>query len=127
MEFATDKPIFRQVADYCVANIRAGNWPSEQRIPSTKELAIELAVNNRTVMKAYDGLSDAGVIYQRRGLGYYVAPDALDHIRKMYRDSFQTNSIPALRREMELAGITPEELIKLLNVSDDLIDSHSAL
>lgn len=127
MEFSTDKPIFRQVADYCVANIRAGNWPSEQRIPSTKELAIELAVNNRTVMKAYDDLSEAGVIYQKRGLGYYVAPDALDHIRELYRGSFQANILPALRREMELAGITPEELIKLLNVSDNLLDSHSAL
>ena len=127
MEFATDKPIFRQVADYCVAQIRAGRWVGEGRIPSTKELAVELAVNNRTVMKAYDDLSEAGVIYQRRGLGYYVAPDALDHIKELYRGSFQTNFIPALRREMELAGITPRELIELLNVSDDSVDTHSAL
>ena len=115
MEFATDKPIFRQVADYCLSQIRAGNWACDGRIPSTKELAIELAVNNRTVMKAYDDLSDAGIIYQRRGLGYYVSPEALDNIQIFYRKEFREQTLPALRRAMELAGLTAEELFSLLN------------
>ncbi len=115
IEFATDKPIFRQVADYCVAQISSGSWPADERIPSTKELAVDLTVNNRTVMKAYDDLSDAGVIYQRRGLGYYVAPDALDKIRELYRKEFMATTVPALRSAMKLAGITPLELLELLS------------
>ncbi|MDE6513098.1 MAG: GntR family transcriptional regulator [Muribaculaceae bacterium] len=98
-----------------MAQIRAGRWEVECRIPSTKELAVELAVNNRTVMKAYDDLSDAGVIYQRRGLGYYVAPDAPDKIRELYRREFLTSILPPVRLAMELAGLTPEEVMELLS------------
>lgn len=114
MEFAADKPIFRQVADYCVAQIGSGAWVEGGRLPSTKELAVSLAVNNRTVMKAYDTLSDAGVIFQRRGMGYYVAENAGERLRDLFRREFIESTLPNLQREMESADISPEELFKLL-------------
>ncbi|MBD5326274.1 MAG: GntR family transcriptional regulator [Bacteroides sp.] len=113
-EFSADKPIFRQVADHCIARIRSGAWAASERIPSTKELAVELAVNNRTVMKAYDDLSDSGIIFQRRGLGYYVAPDASERITAFFRREFINSTVPELRRKLELSGISPEELLELL-------------
>lgn len=114
MEFATNKPIFRQVADHCIAQIRNGAWTEGERIPSTKELAVELAVNNRTVMKAYDDLSESGIIFQRRGLGYYVAPDAAEKITAFFRREFIDNILPELRTQLELSGLLPEELLDLL-------------
>lgn len=114
MEFATDKPIFRQVADHCIGHIRCGAWLPGERIPSTKELAVDLAVNNRTVMKAYDDLSESGIIFQRRGLGYYVAPDAAEKMTAFFRREFIDTTLPELRRQLDLSGITPDELIELL-------------
>lgn len=114
MEFAADKPIFRQVADYCAEQISSGAWGEGERLPSTKELAVELAVNNRTVMKAYDLMSEAEVIYQRRGMGYYVSENASDKLREFFRREFIATTLPNLRREMLRAGISPEEVACLL-------------
>lgn len=119
MEFVPDKPIFRQVADYCSRHILDGEWAPEQRIPSTKELAVTLAVNNRTVMKAYDDLSDAGVIYQRRGMGYYVSADACGRLRNMLRSDFISTTLPDLIARMRLAGLTPADLLALLTEATD--------
>lgn len=106
MEFSADKPIFRQVADFCTSRILEGQWAPEARIPSTKELAIQLAVNNRTVMKAYDDLAAAGVIYQRRGLGYYVAENATSLLRDILRQQFIDHTVPDIIAQMRTAGIT---------------------
>lgn len=114
MEFAADKPIFRQVADYCAEQISSGAWPEGERLPSTKELGVELAVNNRTVMKAYDMLNEAEVIYQRRGMGYYVSENAGDKLREFFRREFIASTLPNLRREMLRAGMSAEELSALL-------------
>lgn len=114
IDFVADKPIFRQVADYCARRILDGTWAPDGRIPSTKELAVTLAVNNRTVMKAYDDLSEAGVIYQRRGMGYYVDTDAAENLRDFLRHDFIANTLPDLTARMRLAGITPADLLTLL-------------
>ena len=76
MEFSDTKPIFRQIIEYCYLRILSGEWEVGGRIPSTKELAVTLAVNNRTVLKAYDEMHDLGVIYQKRGLGYFISAEA---------------------------------------------------
>lgn len=114
-DFSTDRPIFLQVADYCNRQILSGAWQPEQRVPSTKELAIALGVNNRTVMKAYDDLSDSGIIYQRRGMGYFVAPDAVACMQTQLRREFFENDMPALAARMRMAGVTPEQIAEWLN------------
>lgn len=106
IEFVADKPIFRQVAEYCSGCILEGRWPTGERIPSTKELAVELAVNNRTVMKAYDDLAAAGVIFQRRGMGYYVADNAVGLMRDLLRREFIDVTVPDIIARMRRAGIT---------------------
>ncbi|MCM1309539.1 MAG: GntR family transcriptional regulator [Bacteroides sp.] len=106
MEFSADKPIYRQVADYCTSRILEGRWTPGERIPSTKELAVELAVNNRTVMKAYDDLATAEVIFQRRGMGYYVADNAVALLRDLLRQRFINNTVPDVIAAMRAAGIS---------------------
>ncbi len=69
MEFNENRPIYKQIIDYCFSHIMSGEWAYESRIPSTKDMSVTLAVNNRTVLKAYDDMHALGVIYQKRGLG----------------------------------------------------------
>lgn len=115
MEFAPDKPIYRQIVDYCCQHILSGEWPAAQRIPSTKELSVALAVNNRTVMKAFDDLHAAGVIYQKRGVGYFVADTgATDRINALMRAEFLQFTLPEFITRMRMAGLTAADILPLL-------------
>lgn len=114
MEFNESKPISAQVTDYCSQSIMSGRWHPGDRIPSTKDLAVQIGVNPRTVMKAYDELAAAGIIYQRRGMGYYAAADAPDRILDMRRRRFISETVPALRSTIAELGITVDELGRML-------------
>lgn len=111
MEFEGDKPIFRQVTDYCHRQVLDGVWAPEERVPSTKELAVNLTVNNRTVMKAYDELAEEGVIYQRRGMGYFASPDAPERVREALRRQLLGETASRLAQRLRLAALPPEELL----------------
>ena len=87
-----------QIIDFCHRQVLSGAWAPEERVPSTKELAVTLTVNNRTVMKAYDELAAEGVIYQRRGMGYYAAPDASERVREALRRHLLADTAPPPRR-----------------------------
>lgn len=116
MDFSNNKPIYKQIIDYCYGKIMAGEWETDGRIPSIKELSVAMAVNTRTVLKAYDDMQDLGVIYQRRGLGYYVSPDASDIILTERRKEFYEVTLPQFMSEIELLGISREELLSHINL-----------
>ena len=71
-------------------------------------------MNNRTVMKAYDSLAEKGVIYQRRGLGYYVADGAVELIMKLQREEFMKVSVPEIARKMRELNISLDDLTERL-------------
>ena len=56
MEFKTNKPIYQQIVDFCFSKILTREWRAEERVVSVRELSTQLAVNSRTVMKAYEYL-----------------------------------------------------------------------
>lgn len=114
MDFNENAPIYRQIADWCEENIISGQWAAGERIPSTKELCMQLQVNNRTVLRAYDGLADDGIIYQRRGMGYYVADEAASRILEARRSRFLKETVPAIAKAMRQLGISGSEILPLL-------------
>lgn len=114
MEFNSNKPIYRQIADYAFARILGGEWQPGARVPSVRELAVALAVNNNTVLKAMDFLQERGVIYPRRGMGYYLADDAREQVMAARRHEFFDETLPSIAAEMSMLGITPAELLEAL-------------
>jgi len=103
------KPIYLQMADALCDEILSGNLRDGDKIPSVREYAAELGVNPNTVVRAYDALSSSGVIYQKRGLGYYISDGAKDKVTGTLREKFMRESLPQIRRMMSLLGISPEE------------------
>ena len=83
-------------------------------IPSVRELTSELGVNNRTVLKALDELQDLKVIEPRRGIGFLLAPNGVDIIRKERKREFFENTMPEIIDEMRLLGISSEEVAAIL-------------
>lgn len=117
MEFSQDKPIYRQIIDSCYARILSGRWQQGERVPSVRELAVEVAVNTHTVLKAYEFLQSHGIIVARRGLGFYLAPDAVEQVNAARREEFFAVTLPAVAAEMKLLGISIEEVAERIRQS----------
>ncbi len=110
MEFKSDKPIFRQIVELCHNRILEGQWEDGQKIPSVREFAVELTVNTRTVLSAFDVLEQQGVIVTRRGLGYFLTDDARARVLALRREEFFATTVPEFFAQMRALGLTLEDL-----------------
>ena len=111
MMFNNDKPIFQQMADRLCDEILVQTYQDDERIPSVREYAVMLEVNTNTAVKAYEQLSRENIIYNKRGLGYYVTPGAREQILKQRRKAFLEQQLPELFRQMNLLGLGIEDVV----------------
>ncbi|MGZ3776691.1 MAG: GntR family transcriptional regulator [Mucilaginibacter sp.] len=112
MEFRDNEAIYLQIAAYVSDNILLGKWPGEQKIPSVRDLAIELEVNPNTVMRSYEFLQNQGVIYNKRGLGLFVAPDGFDKVKAYRKERFIQQDLPEYFRNIFLLDIDLADIQK---------------
>ena len=117
MEFKNNKPIFLQIADHICYEILQGKYPEGERLPSVREYAAEVEVNVNTVVRSYDWLSQKDIIFNRRGMGYYVGEGATEIIRKNLRESFFQETLPEFAQQMEKLNVTVEEVEKAIKDS----------
>ena len=110
MEFNREKPIYLQIADWMGEKIIRQEWLKNERIPSVREIAALLQVNPNTAMRAYDSLQSDGIIYNKRGVGYYVCEDADIKIIEKERTVFLSEILPGVFTRMNLIGLTIEQL-----------------
>ena len=82
MNFKDGQAIYIQIADRLSDEILNGTYPPDGRVPGVREYSSMLEVNVNTAVKAFDYLSQQGVLYNRRGLGYFVSPEAHSIIEK---------------------------------------------
>ena len=108
MNFSPDKPIYLQMADRLSDEILSGKYVEGSRIPSVREYASLLQVNINTAMKCFEALAHEEVIYNQRGMGYFVSEGARKRIMQQRRKSFLQQSLPELFRQMSLLGIDIE-------------------
>ena len=110
MEFDPNKPIYLQICDSICEQILGGGLAPESRILSVREYGASIGVNPNTVARSYEKLTDAGIIYNRRGIGYFVAAPARDIILAQQRREFLENEVPAFIKRMNLLGVKPSEI-----------------
>ena len=108
MQFSDDKPIWRQIYELIAMRILSDEWPEGCRIVSVRELAQEVGVNPNTVMRSYERLDGDGIIFNRRGIGFFVAEGAKEHIREIERRKFLDEELPKLSERLNLLGLTIE-------------------
>ena len=72
----SNKAIYIQIADRICNEILDDLYAPDTRLPSVRAYAADLQVNANTVMRSYDRLSQKGIIYNRRGIGFFVSTDA---------------------------------------------------
>lgn len=112
MEFKPDIPIYVQIVDYAYARILSGEWLAGERVPSVREMASNMTVNSHTVLKAYEYLEARGVIASRRGMGFFVTPDAPARVNADRREHFFNDTLADVFERMRLLDITIEDVVE---------------
>lgn len=110
MEFRESQAIYLQIADFVCERILLKEWKPAERIPSVRELAVQLEVNPNTVMRTYEFLQQRDVIYNERGVGFFVAANAIKNAMVYRKDEFLNKDLSYIFRNMYLLNIYPEDL-----------------
>ena len=105
MNFKDGQAIYIQIAVRLSDEILNGTYPPDGRVPGVREYSSMLEVNVNTAVKAFDYLSQQGVLYNRRGLGYFVSPEAHSIIEKARKTEFIRDFLPELFKRMKQLGI----------------------
>ena len=110
MEFNQSQAIYMQIGDYISEQILFERWKEGDRILSVRELGVSLQVNPNTVMRTYDFLQSVDIIFNKRGVGYFVADHAKNKIIDYRRKQFLEQELPVIFKNMDILGMTFEEL-----------------
>jgi len=110
MEFRETQAIYLQIGEYICEQILLGRWNEGDRILSVRELGVDLQVNPNTVMRTYDFLQNNEIIFNKRGVGYFVAENAKRMIIDYRRKQFLEQDLPVFFKNITLLGMTFDEL-----------------
>jgi DNA-binding transcriptional regulator YhcF (GntR family) len=104
--------------------ILSGAWANGERIPSIRDMAVQLEVNPNTVTRTYTLLQEEGTLENRRGIGYFTSSDAQQRVLETKRVAFMHKELPALFSTMQQLGITESDLVKQLRTYQEEQTSH---
>jgi GntR family transcriptional regulator len=110
MQFRETQSIYLQIADYVCEQILLGEWRVGERIPSVRELAVQLEVNPNTIMKSYEFLQVENIIFNQRGIGFFSSYDAVEQATRYRKDYFIERDLPQVFRSLYLLGMDPDSL-----------------
>lgn len=116
MEFQSTKGIFQQIADTLSHRILEGKLPPGERVPSVRDLAAEFEVNRNTLLRTYSILEDAGIIVNKRGIGFFVADNAIELIMENEKKAFFANDLPEFIQKVKVLKISSSELQELIQI-----------
>lgn len=110
MKFKESKSIYLQIADRICDEVLQGLYAEEGRIPSVREYAATVEVNANTVVRTYDYLQGKDVIYNKRGIGYFVSVGARERIIALRKDVFLHEDLPEFFRQIKTLDIPMKEI-----------------
>lgn len=110
MNFKENKPIYLQIADRIMDEILNNTYPEGERIPSVREYAAMVEVNANTVVKSFDFLQNNEIIFNKRGLGYFVAEGAVQKIISNRKDTFLNDELPEMFVKLKQLDISMNEV-----------------
>ena len=116
MNFKENKPIYQQIADHICDEIIAGKLAPDARIPSVREYAAELEENANTVMRTFDTLQSLEIIYNKRGIGYFVDSEARAKILQSRRNSFMEEESQQFFRQAHSLDISVSEITAMYQI-----------
>lgn len=119
MEFIDNKPIYLQLADQIMDGVERGEYKPDERLLSVREYASNSGVNANTVMRTYTWLQQENIIYNKRGIGYFLEEDACEKVITNRRRQFFEKELPRLIDRMKALGVTIEEVREMYESRDE--------
>ncbi len=113
-----DLPIYRQIMHQITDAIAGGSLAADAKLPSHRELALELVISHLTVKKAYEELERAGLIQTQRGRGTFVCEASAPADPVEGRERLRESARRLLTRA-DLAGVPFDDLLRLLRELND--------
>ncbi|MFH1194193.1 MAG: GntR family transcriptional regulator [bacterium] len=110
MEFKNNKPVYFQIVDHITENILLGTWELDSRIPSVRQFAKELEVNPNTVMRAYIYLKEKNILYNKRGVGFFISMNSRDKLLQIKKEYLISDELPEIFKSLEITGMSLVEL-----------------
>ena len=107
--------IFVRVALWLEDEILSGRLPEEERVYSQYQLAEMFTINPATAAKGLNILAGEEIIYKKRGLGMFVAPGAVEKVRRKRREQQLGALVSQLVREAAMLGVEEEELVEIIH------------
>jgi len=115
MNFKENNAIYLQIAERICDMILLGEYKEEERIPSVREYASIVEVNFNTVMRSFEHLQSSGIIFNKRGIGYFVAAGAGDKIHSMRKEYFLQNEINDFFKQIYMLEIPIRKIVEMYN------------
>lgn len=119
MDFDGSKPIYLQIVDFFYENILIRKWQEGERIPSVREIAVLVEVNPNTAIRAFNHLQEMEIIYNKRGIGYFVSEDGYQKVLSIRKNEFKEVILPDVFKKMRLLDVTFEEVKNLYEKNRD--------
>ena len=109
IETSSGLPITRQIMDQVRAHCASGALRPGDRLPSVRQLARQLAVNQNTILRVYERLTTEGLLDRRQGDGTYVAdhlpPAQMKKQRQLLRGDVQRIAEKAVTLGLEVDDV----------------------
>jgi GntR family transcriptional regulator len=118
-------PISRQIADQIASLCASGGLRPGERLPSVRELARDLAVNQNTILRVYERLSGDGLLEMRHGQGTFVTSQSRKGQLVVHRERL-VDELRQIARQAVGLGLTGAELHQLLDEAADGLASTPA-
>lgn len=116
MQYDSKTPIYLQVINSIKMDIINGRIECGQKLPSSRELAVQYTINPNTAARVYQELEREGVCYTKRGMGTFVTED--ENIVKACRTEMAEESLNLFIKSIYELGISKEEAIEMIKKSN---------
>jgi GntR family transcriptional regulator len=118
-------PISRQIAQQIGTLCAAGSLAPGDRLPSVRELARDLGVNQNTILRVYERLCGDGLLEMRQGQGTFVALAAKANASPGQRKRL-IEELRQLARQGIALGLSTEEFHELVSIAQDELETQAA-
>lgn len=108
-------PIYMQIAEWIENEILQGHFKVDEKVHSQYQLAELFQINPATAAKGLTLLGQEGILYDRRGLGKFVAQEAHELIRAKRKDKVMKQLMNELIKEARYLNVTKDELISMID------------
>ena len=106
-------PFYRQIIDQVQFAIANGRLSHGDRLPTVRQLAVELKINPNTVARAYQELEIKGVVSTQMGTGTFIGDEKVE-ISEVERKRMLDQICTELLSRASAYGFTLEEVIEAL-------------